>query len=113
MQELPASGIANRGTGGRLPRWRGPLLFAALPALIAGLLLASLFTVDVTEYGAVTRFGRVVRVIHEPGLHLKAPFDRVIRLDRRWTFSRITKFGPRSSWIVATAESGICLLSGV
>jgi membrane protease subunit HflC len=26
--------------------------------------------------------------VSEPGLHLKAPIDRVIRLDRRWTYSR-------------------------
>ena len=34
------------------------------------------------------RFGRVVRVVAEPGLHVKAPFDDVLRLDRRMTFSR-------------------------
>jgi len=32
---------------------------------------SSLFTVDVTEYGIVTRFGQVVRVISEPGLYLR------------------------------------------
>jgi membrane protease subunit HflC len=38
---------------------------------------SSLFTIDVTEYGIVTRFGQVVRVISEPGLYLTAPFDHV------------------------------------
>jgi membrane protease subunit HflC len=57
-------------------------------ALAAWTLVASLFAVDVTEYALVTRFGGVVRVVREPGLHLKAPFDRVVRLDRRLTFSR-------------------------
>jgi membrane protease subunit HflC len=56
--------------------------------LLAWTLAASLFSVDVTEYALVTRFGGVVRVVREPGLHVKAPFDQVVRLDRRLTFSR-------------------------
>ena len=67
---------------------RTVLLLGMLPALLVWLLLASLFTVDVTQHGVVTRFGRLVRVVSEPGLHLKAPFDRVIGLDRRLTYSR-------------------------
>ncbi len=50
------------------------------------LTLGSAFTVvDVTEYGVLTRFGRVVRVIADPGLHLKLPYpvEAVTRLDRR------------------------------
>jgi membrane protease subunit HflC len=49
----------------------------------------SLFAVDITEYGVVTRFGKIVRVAAEPGLHAKAPFDNVARLDRRLLFSRL------------------------
>jgi modulator of FtsH protease HflC len=49
---------------------------------------ATFFTVDVTEYGAVSRFGRIVRILEEPGLYLKSPLDRVIRLDRRLLYSR-------------------------
>jgi len=49
---------------------------------------ASLFIVDVTEHALVTRFGEVVRVVAQPGLHVKAPFDSVVRLDKRLTFSR-------------------------
>ena len=68
------------------------LLRRSLPALaVAGgicALASSFFTVDVTEYGLVTRFGRVVRVISEPGLYVTAPFDRVVRLDKRVLFSR-------------------------
>jgi membrane protease subunit HflC len=46
---------------------------------------SSLAAVDVTEFGVFTRFGRVDRVATEPGLRLKwpAPFERVVRLDRR------------------------------
>src|SRR5882672_6127986 len=57
-------------------------------ALAAWALIASLFVVDVTQYVLVTRFGAVMRVIDEPGLHAKAPFDRVVSLDKSLTFSR-------------------------
>src|SRR5246127_2411688 len=68
------------------------MLWRTLPGLLLVLavwaLVASFFTVDVTEYGLVTRFGRVVRVIEDPGLHLAAPFDRVVRLDKRVLYLR-------------------------
>jgi modulator of FtsH protease HflC len=54
-------------------------------------LASSFFAVDVTEYCLVTRFGRVVRVIAEAGLYLTAPFDRVVRLDKRVLFSRAAR----------------------
>lgn len=48
-------------------------------------LWSCLVVIDVTEYGVLTRFGRVVRVITEPGLRIKRPypFETVSRLDRR------------------------------
>ncbi len=55
-------------------------------ALLLGLALWSSFmVVDVTEYAILTRLGRVVRVVREPGLGVKLPYplERVIRLDRR------------------------------
>src|SRR5215475_448427 len=68
------------------------VLWRTLPALTAALtlwaLVSSFFALDVTEYGLVTRFGRVVRVVDEPGLHLVAPFDRIVRLDKRLLFFR-------------------------
>ena len=36
----------------------------------------------------VSRFGHVVRVVETPGLHLKLPFERVLRVDRRLLYSR-------------------------
>src|SRR5258706_12324433 len=57
-------------------------------ALLAWALVACFFAVDVTEFGLVTRFGKVVQVVHEPGLHMKAPFDAVVSLDKRLTYSR-------------------------
>jgi membrane protease subunit HflC len=65
---------------------------SALGRAVAGgsaillVLLGSCFVaVDATEYGVITRFGRVVRVVAEPGLHIKRPypFESVTRLDRR------------------------------
>lgn len=52
---------------------------------LAWALTSSFFAVDVTEYGVVTRFGRLVRIIEEPGLQVKLPFpfERVLRLDKR------------------------------
>jgi membrane protease subunit HflC len=68
------------------------LIRRSLPALALAsgvwALTSAVFTVDVTEYGLVTRFGRVVRVVAEPGLYVTAPFDRVVRLDKRILFSR-------------------------
>lgn len=49
---------------------------------------AALFTVDVTEYGVVSRFGRIVRVLDQPGLYVKWPFESVVGLDRRLLYSR-------------------------
>lgn len=56
--------------------------------VLGGLLLlataASPFVVDATEYAVVTRFGRPVRTVLEPGLHLRLPgVDNVVRIDRR------------------------------
>jgi membrane protease subunit HflC len=69
-----------------------PRLARTVLLLGAGALLwaasATLFTVDVTEYGAVSRFGRIVRILDQPGLYLKSPLDRVIRLDRRLLYAR-------------------------
>src|SRR6516164_2955529 len=68
------------------------MLRRTLPGLMAAFavwtLIAAFFAVDMTEYGLVTRFGRVVRVVEEPGLHVTAPFDRIVRLDKRVLFLR-------------------------
>jgi membrane protease subunit HflC len=58
----------------------------ALAAVIvlAVLANASLFTVAQTEQALITQFGRPVRVIEAPGLHVKIPFmQSVIPFDRR------------------------------
>ena len=51
-------------------------------------LVSSFFVLDVTEFGIVTRFGRVVRVLADPGRYAVAPFNQVVRLDKRILFFR-------------------------
>jgi membrane protease subunit HflC len=70
------------------PRARALLLIGAT-VLVAWVLAGAFFTVDITEHGLVTRFGRIVRVLSGPGLYLKAPFDQVRRLDKRLLSSRL------------------------
>jgi modulator of FtsH protease HflC len=68
------------------------LLRRAMPGVAAAFavwgLVCSFFILDITEYGVVSRFGRVVRILAEPGLHVVAPFDRIVRLDKRILFFR-------------------------
>jgi membrane protease subunit HflC len=59
---------------------------AALAALVVVIVVASatLFTVDQTEQVLITQFGRTVRLITDPGLHVKVPLvQTVIPFDRR------------------------------
>ncbi len=54
--------------------------------LVAALVVAysALFTVYQTQQALVVRLGKVVRVVNEPGLHVKVPFvDNVIAIDKR------------------------------
>jgi membrane protease subunit HflC len=60
----------------------GVALVVALAALIVG--YSSLFTVYQTQQALVVRLGEPVKVVTEPGLHLKAPLiDAVIAIDKR------------------------------
>ncbi|HEU5019098.1 MAG TPA: protease modulator HflC [Pseudolabrys sp.] len=54
--------------------------------VVAALIVAysALFTVYQTQQALVVRLGKVVRVVAEPGLHVKMPFiDSVIPIDKR------------------------------
>jgi modulator of FtsH protease HflC len=62
--------------------FRRTLLLLAAALLVVGI-YGALFTVDVTQYGVVSRFGHIVRVVETPGLYFKLPFDRVLPVDRR------------------------------
>ena len=60
----------------------GVLLVLAIAALI--LAYSSLYTVDQKQQALIVRLGNPVRVVSEPGLHVKAPLvDSVITIDRR------------------------------
>ena len=54
--------------------------------VVAALIVAwsALFTVYQTQQALVVRLGKVVRVVSDPGLHVKVPFvDSVISIDKR------------------------------
>jgi len=54
-------------------------------AVAGGLLLVylSFYCVRETEFALVTQFGRPVRTVLEAGLHVKWPFQYLLRFDRR------------------------------
>jgi modulator of FtsH protease HflC len=56
------------------------LIVFAIPVLVIfGILLGSLFVVQQTQQTLVLEFGKLVRVIKEPGLYVKIPFLQNIR----------------------------------
>lgn len=60
----------------------GVLIVLALAALVVG--YSSLYAVYQTQQALVVRLGQPVRVVDEPGLHVKLPFiDSVITIDKR------------------------------
>jgi len=57
-------------------------VFIAVAVLI--LLFTSMFILDQTQQAVVLRFGKVVRVVKDPGLHFKQPFvDNVVKFEKR------------------------------
>jgi len=82
-----------RASTWQLPPTSGTAAAKRLCLLLSGALLllviyGALFTVDVTQYGVVSRFGHIVRVVDTPGLHFKLPVERVLSVDRRLLYSR-------------------------
>ncbi len=60
----------------------GVIAVLAFAALIVA--YSALFTVYQTQQALVVRLGKVVRVVSEPGLHVKLPFvDNVLEIDKR------------------------------
>ena len=68
----------------------GTLILGALVvALALGVVSGALFTVRQTQQALILQFGNPVRVIREPGLHVKIPFaqtallyeNRILELD--------------------------------
>ena len=63
---------------------RALIALIALLVVVAVVADASLFTVDQTEQVLITQFGNPVKVITDPGLHVKKPFvQTIIRFDKR------------------------------
>src|SRR5205807_1696871 len=88
-----AVAAAGRKEGPVRARLRALALVGAVMTVTALAVWSCFVIVDVTEYGLILRFGRVVRVIREPGLYLKRPYplESVVRLDRRLLiFSPVT-----------------------
>ncbi|MFA0750323.1 MAG: hypothetical protein SLRJCFUN_000726 [Candidatus Fervidibacter sp.] len=54
-----------------------------LATVVLVLFARCFFTVDETEWATVVRFGRLVRVVSEAGLHLRLPIDSVRKFDKR------------------------------
>ena len=56
-----------------------------IAALAGGLLLVHLtfYTTRETEFALITQFGRPVRTVVNAGLHVKWPFQSILRFDRR------------------------------
>lgn len=57
-----------------------PIVSAAVIVVLAAL---SLFTVSESDYAIRTRFGAIVDATYGPGLHVKWPWDQVVKIDRR------------------------------
>ena len=62
------------------------IIIALVVILVAVGLTGSLYTVQPNEYVAIQQFGKVVKVVEEPGLNMKVPFLQSIR-----TISKATK----------------------
>lgn len=65
-------------------RANGPVVATGVGALFL-LILANftLFKVDQRQQALIVRLGDPVRTVRDPGLHVKSPFDTVIRFDKR------------------------------
>ena len=74
---------------------------AALAAVVAWL---SVLFVDEAEFVIVTQFGRPVATLKDAGLHLKAPWQSAIRIDRR-----LQIYNPRPSEFLAKEKKNIDL----
>ncbi len=60
---------------------------AILLAAIAFLLWSALYIVDEREQVLIVRFGKIQKVVHEPGLNFKVPIlDELVRVDDRILF---------------------------
>ena len=74
-----------------------------IAAVLAGLGLASIFTVKETEYAIKFQLGRIVKADYAPGLHFKMPFVNNVRKFERVHQLRLERwYGPER--VVARRE---------
>lgn len=71
-------------------------------AAVAFILSMSLFTVDEREHAIKLRFGEIVRIDYEPGLHFKTPFVNTVRkFDNRV----LTRNNPNEPFLTAEKKN--------
>jgi len=77
--------------------------YLLLAVVVAALVLSmSLFTVDEREYALKLRFGEIVRLDYEPGLHFKTPFVNTVRkFDNRV----LTRENPNEPFLTAEKKN--------
>jgi membrane protease subunit HflC len=73
-------------------KWNRQRRSAAVVASAIVLVWLSVFTVPETEFAIVTEFGRPVRTIARAGLHVRWPYQGLLRFDRR-----VRIYNPRPS----------------
>ena len=83
-------------------RWLIPVV------IVVALVWASMYTVSETDLVIVTLFGRPTRSISDAGLHLKWPFESVLRFDRR-----LIVYDPGSSEFLTKDKKNLVLGSAV
>jgi len=72
---------------------------AAAAVVVLVLIYTSLFTVSQIEQALVLQFGKPIRVVEEPGLHTKLPWQDVVEYDRR-----ILDFEPPAEEVIASDQ---------
>ena len=74
-------------------------ILAAAAVVVLVLIYTSLFTVSQIEQALVLQFGKPIRVVEEPGLHTKLPWQDVVEYDRR-----ILDFEPPAEEVIASDQ---------
>src|SRR6056297_313471 len=77
--------------------------YLLLAVVVAALVLSmSVFIVDEREYALKLRFGEIVRLDYEPGLHFKTPFVNTVRkFDNRV----LTRENPNEPFLTAEKKN--------
>jgi len=87
-----------------LPRRKAALWVVACVVAALGLIWRSFVAVDETEYVIVTQFGRPTATLRDPGLHVIAPWQSVLRVDRR-----LQLYDPRASEFLTSDPKNVLL----